>query len=117
MRQLTETQSKQDVAALCQLCNKKKLVAIRGKNWHHTQNLLSEGKWEFKSPRPHQINQSLAFQVDFAGWTWVENGWKTLFDARSNLPFGPHDRRHAAVRQLVSSSMSSCYIGPLSTPI
>ena len=59
MRKPTETGSNQDVAALGQLCNKKKLTAIRGKNAHHTQNLLSERTWEFESPHPHQRFQRL----------------------------------------------------------
>ena len=41
------------------LGNQKKPTAMRRKNLHHTQNLLSERTWEFESPHPHQHNQQL----------------------------------------------------------
>jgi hypothetical protein len=82
-----------------------------------TQNLFPATEWRFKSSRPHQKNQYFAAKADFAGWTWVENGWKTMFEARSGVTFAPLDRPHAGERQLGSCSTSSCYIGRLSTPM
>jgi hypothetical protein len=33
------------------------LACTRVEEFQKTQNLLSERTWEFKSPRPHQVNQ------------------------------------------------------------